>query len=361
MSSLTSIFKIFKLKAFLQLFKKVITNTGATFILFIGIAFIAAGFGIAFQLMPTALVPIIISSLGGFIGTFIIAGVLHRFAIRPSDDDGKLKEVLAETREVQQKNLELTRSLEKTEAALEKAKEASEKAKEALEKVQAEKTELQNQLNSSVNITKILPVMKIIPAEISFDYTDYCEKPLGEEHYTRIFSRKEHKDPVFYRGVIKSTGKMNIALDLQKTKLIETADTITICGPFEYETSIINRKDEWLMHGRREEESHHGKSETDLEMSGIKIVKALDTNGEDEQKALLDKKIYNLPIVESAKLFVDQLAFEYVRMMLAPTGKKITYNPTANGAFSTMTLGELVTSYNNKITMLSQTAHSLNS
>ena len=49
------------------------------------------------------------------------------------------------------------------------------------------------------------------------------------------------------------------------------------------------------------------------------------------------------------KAFTDKIVVEFVKLMLAPTGKRITYSPTANEAFSTETLGELVTAYNSKV------------
>ena len=338
----------FKMKSLIQCVKRLFTNIGATFILFIGIAFIVAGFGIAFQLMPTALLPIIISSLGGFIGTFIIAGVLHRFAISPSNDDAKLEEALAETKEVQQKNLELSRSLEK--------------AEEALKGVQAENAELLHRLDTFVNITKIQPVMKLVSGELSFDITDFYEKRLDDdEPYTHLTSRKLHENPEYYRGVYKYSGRLNMAVDLAKIRMVETADSITICGPFEYEPLLnLDYETKWLMHGRREQEFRHGQSEKDMETYEIKVNKTRDPDLEDEQVKLVQKNLKNLKIVNSMTTFTDKIVVEFVKQMLAPTGKKITYSPTDNNAFSTKTLGEFVTSYNNKIAMLSQTDFSKN-
>ena len=98
----------FKVKAFFQTLKRLFTNLGATAILVIGIVFMAVGFAVAFQMMPTALGPIFISWFGALVGGLIIAGALPRFIFSPSDEKKELEET-------QRKNLELEqmRSLSK--------------------------------------------------------------------------------------------------------------------------------------------------------------------------------------------------------------------------------------------------------
>lgn len=315
-------------KAFFQIIKRHFTNMGATIILFIGIAIMTVGIGGAvwsWLSIHIALLSISISFLGGSIGGFIFREALARFVFSPSGDKSKLEEE-------QRKNHDLSMAL-----------------KEAEDNI----IELQHQLNSSFSITSIKPVMKIIPIEVSYKYTDFYEKPLGEEHYRRPFSRKEHKDPVFYRGVIQSVGKLNVAVDLAKTKIVETADTFIICDPFEYETSVIHQENNWLMPGRREEESHYGSKKDDIfKIREIKVTDVHDTEGEREQEALLKKKIYNLDVVEGVKPFIDQIALDRVKLWLAPTGKKVIYRPTVNNVFSTKTLEEIEAAFNNRITAL---------
>ena len=337
MNSQTSSFGI---KSFLKGFMKLFTNVKATIILFIGIAIMAFGIGGALWMMPTAILPTIISSLGGFIGAFIIAGVLHHFAIDTSSDNGKLEKAMAETMEVQQKNLELSKSLEK--------------AEEALKGVQAENAELLHRLDTFVNITKIQPVMKLVSGELSFDITDFYEKRLDDdEPYTHLTSRKLHENPEYYRGVYKYSGRLNMAVDLAKIRMVETADSITICGPFEYEPLLnLDYETKWLMHGRREQEFRHGQSEKDMETYEIKVNKTRDPDLEDEQVRLVQKNLKNLKIVNSMTTFTDKIVVEFVKQMLAPTGKKITYSPTDNDAFSTKTLGEFVAAFNNRIAAL---------
>lgn len=345
-----------KVKAVFQLFKRLFANIGATIVLFIGIAIMAAGIGGALWMMPTAFLPTIISSMGGFIGAFIIAGVLHRFAISPNNDNGKLEEALAETKEVQQKNLELSKSLEKAEESLKKER-------DALKKVQAENAKLLHRLDTFVNITKIQPVMKLVTGELTFDITDFYEKRLDDnEPYKHLTSRKMHENPEYYRGVYKYSGRLNMAVDLAKIKMVETADSIIICGPFEYEPLLnLDYETKWLMHGRREQEFRHGQSEKDMETYEIKVNKTRDPDLEEEQVNLVQKNLKNLKIVDSMRTFTDKIVVEFIKLMLAPTGKKIAYSPTGNGAFSTKPLSELVTNYNNKITMLSQPDYSLDS
>ena len=336
-----------------QRIKTLFTNLGTIITLCIGIMIVAAGFGGALLMKPSAAGSILVSTLSSLVGGFIIARAWHRSATLPSDDNGKLEEVLAETRKVQQKNLELSRSLEKAEEALEKEK-------EALGKEKAEKTELQHRLDTSVNVTKIQPAMKLVTSELSFDITDFYEKPLGEEHYTRLLTRKEHKDPVFYRGVYKYAGQAELRVDLSKIKLTESADRITICGPIEYEQKIMQDENEskWLMHGRREEEAHHGQTEKEMEVYEIKVKEVRDRDLEDEHIKVLKENVKKLKLFDSIKASTDKLVVEFVKMMLAPTGKQITYNPTANEAISTRTLGEFVTDYNNRV-MIPESQHIL--
>jgi len=333
--------------------KTLFTNAKATVILFTGIAIMVVGIGCALWMMPTALLPTLISALGGFIGAFIVAGVLHRFAISPSSDNSKMEEVLAETREAQHKNLELSMSLEKAEESLKKER-------DALEKVQAEKKELLHRLDTFVNITKIQPVMKLVTGEFSFDITDYYEKQLGDKKQEiHPLTRKIHEIRDVYRGVYRYSGQLNMAVDLAKIKVVETADTITICGPFVYQPLLdLDYNDKWLMYGRREQERYHGHSENDMEIDEIQITKNRDLALEEEQKRLLKDNLKNLKVIDSMKIFTDKIVFEFVKLMLAPTGKKITYSPTDNEAFSTTTLDELVKAYNNKLS--SQTDHVLN-
>lgn len=343
MNSQTSSFGI---KSFLKGFMKLFTNVKATIILFMGIAIMAFGIGGALWMMPTAILPTIISSLGGFIGAFIIAGVLHHFAIDTSSDNGKLEKAMAETMEVQQKNLELSKSLEK--------------AEEALKGVQAENAELLHRLDTFVNITKIQPVMKLVSGELSFDITDYYEKQLGDiKQEIHPLTRKIHEIRDVYRGVYKYSGQLNMAVDLAKIKVVETADTITICGPFVYQPLLdLDYNDKWLMYGRREQERYHGRSENDMEIDEIQITKNRDLTLEEEQKRLLKDNLKNLKVIDSMKNFTDKIVVEFVKLMLAPTGKKITYSPTDNEAFSTKTLDELVKAYNSKVA--SQEKHVLN-
>lgn len=343
MNSQTSSFGI---KSFLKGFMKLFTNVKATITLFMGIAIMAFGIGGALWMMPTAILPTIISSLGGFIGAFIIAGVLHHFAIDTSSDNGKLEKAMAETMEVQQKNLELSKSLEK--------------AEEALKGVQAENAELLHRLDTFVNITRIQPVMKLVSGELSFDITDYYEKQLGDiKQEIHPLTRKIHEIRDVYRGVYKYSGQLNMAVDLAKIKVVETADTITICGPFVYQPLLdLDYNDKWLMYGRREQERYHGRSENDMEIDEIQITKNRDLTLEEEQKRLLKDNLKNLKVIDSMKNFTDKIVVEFVKLMLAPTGKKITYSPTDNEAFSTKTLDELVKAYNSKVA--SQEKHVLN-
>lgn len=326
--------------------KTLFTNAKATIILFTGIAIMAVGIGGALWIMPTALLSTIISAFGGFIGAFIVAGVLHRFAISPSSDNGKLEEALAETREVQQKKLELSKSLEQAEDALKEAR--------------AENAELLHRLDTFINITKIQPVMKLVTGEFTFDITDYYEKQLGDiKQEIHPLTRKIHEIRDVYRGVYKYSGQLNMAVDLAKIKVVETADTITICGPFVYQPLLdLDYNDKWLMYGRREQERYHGRSENDMEIDEIQITKNRDLTLEEEQKRLLKDNLKNLKVIDSMKNFTDKIVVEFVKLMLAPTGKKITYSPTDNEAFSTKTLDELVKAYNSKVA--SQENHVLN-
>ena len=85
----------FNAKILWQGAKRIFTNLWATIILCAGVMIVAVGFGGAIWMKPTAVLSIIFSTLGSLIGAFIIAGVVQRFAIRPSDDNSKLEKALA--------------------------------------------------------------------------------------------------------------------------------------------------------------------------------------------------------------------------------------------------------------------------
>ena len=328
----------FKMKSWWQGLGRLFSNLGATLVLASGIAIMAIGIVGALWMMPTAFLPTLFSALGSFIGAFIIAGALHRFVFSPSGDKAKLEEAEAATREEQRKNRELS---------------------EALEKVKAEKEELQHRLTTFANVTEIQPVMKLVTGELSFDITDFCEKRLDDDKPGKhLLSGKLHETPEFFRGVYRYSGKLNLAVDLAKIKVVETDDAITICGPFEYEPLLdLDHKAEWLMHGRREQEFRHGQTEKGMETCEIKVIKPRDPDFEDEQVAALHENLKYLKIIDSMKTFTDKIVVEFVKLMLAPTGKAITYSPTANEAFSTKTLNELVTAYNNRIKMHHQSGN----
>ena len=325
----------FKVKAFFQILKRLFTNIGATAILVIGIVFMAVGFAVAFQMMPTALGPIFISWFGALVGGLIIAGALPRFIFSPSDEKRELEET-------QRKNLEL---------------------KEALEKAQKEQKKLLDRLDTFANITKIQPVMKLVTGEFSFDITKYYEDPVEDDKPDKpdrhFITRKFHEDPEFYRGVYSYSGQLSLAVDHSKIKLVESDDTIMLCGPFEYEPKLDpSYKEKWKMRGRREVEHHHGQKENEMETYAIDVTKVLEPFWEEKKENEFRDNLKNLKIIDSMKPFTDKMVIEFVKLLLAPTGKAVTYTPIANEAFSTKTLGELVKAYNNKIA--SREKHVLN-
>ena len=315
-----------KIKSLWQKIRNPLNNMWAITVLVIGIAIMLAGVAGFFLLKFIPVLPIFITAICGFIGGLIADGGLRRLDFK-NDVNGKLEKELEEE---QRKNRELN---------------------EALKKAEKDKAELQHRLDTTANITRIQPVMKLIVGEISFDTVDYYEKRLdNDERYKHLFSRKIHEDPEYYRGVYKYSGQAEMRIDFAKIKVAETADAITICGPLEYEQKIIKDEKEsrWLMFGRREQESRHGKTEDKLETYEIKVNAVRDRDLEDEQLKVLNENLDKLKIIDSMKTSSDRLVFEFVKMMLAPTGKQITYDPTAAGSIPTRTLGELVADYNRR-------------
>ena len=323
MNSQTSSFGI---KSFLKGFMKLFTNVKATMILGIGIAIMATGIAIAIWMMPTAFLPTIVSAFSSFIGTFIIVGALPRFIFSPSDEKKELEET-------QRKNLEL---------------------KEALEKAQKEQKKLLDRLDTFANITKIQPVMKLVTGEFTFDITKYYEDPIEDDKSDKpdrhLITRKYHEDPEFYRGVYNYSGQLSLAVDLSKIKLVESDDTIMLCGPFEYEPKLDpSYKEKWKMRGRREVEHRHGQKENEMETYEINVKKIMEPLWEEKKENEFRENLKNLDIIDSMKPFTDKMVIEFVKLLLAPTGKAVTYTPIANEAFSTKTLGELVKAYNNRV------------
>ena len=318
----------------LLLFKKLwqkirnpLNNLWAFIVLILGIAIMVAGVGFAFWMKFSLILSIIISAIGGLIGGIIIDGALRRFDFKNGENDKLEKEL----EEEQKKNRELS---------------------EALKKAETDKIDLQRRLDTSTNITRIQPVMKLIVGEISFDTVNYYEKPLDEEKtktgLTGLITRKVKKSREYYRGVYKYSGQAELRVDFAKIKVAETDDTITICGPLEYEQKVIpNLKEcEWRMHGRHEREEYQGTSDKDMELAAITVTKTQDQTLEKEQMDLLQDDI--LKITDSMKTSGDRLVFEIVKLLLAPTGKQITYDPTASAAIPTRTLGELVADHNRR-------------
>ena len=58
-----------------------------------------------------------------------------------------------------------------------------------------------------------------------------------------------------------------------------------------------------------------------------------------------------MKIINSKRSFTDKTVVEFVKLMLAPAGKTITYSRIANEAFSTNILSKLVIADNNRIKM----------
>ena len=320
----------FIFKSLWQKIRNPLNNLWAFIVLILGIAIMAAGMGCAFWLKSILILAIFISAIGGAIGGLIIDGAVRRFHFKNGDNDKLEKEL----EEEQRKNRELS---------------------EALKKAESDKENLQHRLDTSASVTRIRPVMKLVVGEISFDTISYWEKPLEEEKtQTRLITRKLQKSRKFYRGVYKYSGQAELRVDFAKIKVAETDDTIRVCGPFEYEQKIIpNMKEcEWRMHGRHELEVYQGPSEAEMELSSIEVTKTQDQKLEKEQIDSLQDNIANLKVIDSMKTSSDRLVFEFVKTMLAPTGKQIIYDPKANPAIPTQTLGEFVAEYNKNRGML---------
>ena len=323
-----------KLKSLWRGIKNSATNLGAALNLGLGIAITIGGIAIACYAPQFLSLPI--AALGGFIGGFVIARAIPHFVPDPSSDKGKLEEA---------------------EVGLEEEKLANRMLAVKLREVQDENAKLQHRLATFANITKIHPVMKLVTGELAFDITDFYEKKLdvneGKPPVKHLLSRKYHEMIEFYRGVYKYSGKLNLAVDLANIKVVETDREITICGPFDYKPLLdLDRKAKWLMHGRREQEFRHGKSEDDLETYEIKVTKVRDQEIAEEQISALRENLKAIKIIEPMRVFTDRLVVEFVRLMLAPTGKSIKYSPVANDFYSVKTLGELVAAFNDKIGQL---------
>ena len=307
---------------------------GATFCLGLGLAVTLGGIVMASYMPHVLSLPI--TALSGFIGGFVIARAIPRFVPDPSSDKSKLEEA---------------------EVGLEEEKLANRMLAVKLREAQDENAKLQHRLATFANITKIHPVMKLVTGELAFDITDFYEKKLdcdeGKQPVKHFLSRKYHEMIEFYRGVYRYAGKLNFAVDLANIKVVESDREITICGPFDYKPLLdLDHKAKWLMHGRREQEFRHGKNEGNLETYGIKVIKVRDHENEDEQISALHENIRNIKIIEPMKVFTDKLVVEFVKLMLAPTGKSIKFSPIANELYPTKTLGELVAAFNDKIEQL---------
>jgi len=223
-----------------------------------------------------------------------------------------------------------------------------------LNRSKEENEKLQHRLMVFANITQIQPAAKFVPGELTFDITDFCEKELKPDTTKKhLLSRKLHNNPEFYRGVCRYSGKMNLAVDLTQIKVVETANEIMICGPFEYERLLgLDSKIEWLMHGRREQEFRHGSSKNDMDTYRIEVTKTCDTKLEGEQQAALQENLKYLKVVESMRAFTDGLVIDHVKMMLGPTGKLVTYSPTIPEGSTIRTLSELAMAHNKKMRAL---------
>ena len=210
-----------KINSLWQGIRTVFTNLWATLFLGSGIALAGGGIGVAIWMSPLAILPILISAAGGLAGAFVTAGALRRFVDRPDGVKRELETAEAAVREEQRKNHELS---------------------ETLARVQKENETLRHRVETFANVTKIQPVLKLVTGELTFDITDFCEKRLDDNKSEKHpLSRKLHETMEFYRGVYKYSGKMNLAVDLAKIKVVETDDTITICGPFQYDRSHLQR------------------------------------------------------------------------------------------------------------------------
>lgn len=311
------------MRSFWKGVKELFTNVWAASVLGLGIAIVALGIAGALLIPPRwAIGPTIVSALCSFIGAAVIVRAVDRFVVHPSTDKEKLAEAERENQEIR---AELKRSREKNE-------------------------ELQHRLDVSVNVTKIRPALKLTPCVIDFDITDFYEKELARRQKKGglpIIGRTR-EEVEFYRGVYRYSGRLNVSVDLCKIRLVETEDAITIFGPFDYELSEVidgaGSKGEWLMHGRRELEFREQGKPPRVEVRDYR-----DPDLETEQAETVRRSLSRPKFFASMQPANDQFVVEFLKLMLAPTGKKIRYSEEAGESLPTKTLEEFVAAYNSRV------------
>lgn len=219
-------------------------------------------------------------------------------------------------------------------------------------------SELEHRLTVTANVTKIQPALKFVPAEIDFDITDFYEELKDEPKTSQNFiTRNFSEEQDFYRGVYHYSGKTFLMVDLQTVKLCETEDEITIYGPFVYSQACESKKEEWLLHGRRERVSLFGESKNDMKLEKIEVTEMRDCDGEDKQIAMLRENVKHLKMIEQMRIFTDDIVKHLIELMLKPTGKRIKFiESTPEATPDLKLLGVFISEFNRRMETRKQIA-----
>ena len=280
--------------------KDFIANLKAMLLLALGMAVIALSVGFSIYLSPRSIPVVLFAAAGTFCGALLIAGAFRRFTPAVyANDKVTLESVKAQLKEKADEIQELVKKNE----------------------------DLEHQLKSFVNITKIQPAFKLVTGEIAFDITDFLEKVIKDYELTRNpLTRNFHRIRELYRGVYKYSGTLHLAANLEKLNIYESKTAITIYGPFDYTPMLgTDYKEKWLLHGRREKVMLAGDCENAMREKEIKVTAALDYDNEEIQRSLVREKLQNLDMINSMKIYTDKIIIEFLKLMLHPTGKEIIF------------------------------------
>ena len=85
----------------------------------------------------------------------------------------------------------------------------------------------------------------------------------------------------------------------------------------------------------------------------IKIILPRDCDNEDFQSSLVRNRLKDLKIIDSMKIYTDKIIIQFLKLMLYPTGKVITFMDHVPKDLPTglklVTLQEFIEGFNEKI------------
>lgn len=295
------------------------------------------------------LLPVVISAVGTFFGTFIITRAMRRFSKSFFNDESK------ELLNANQAKLDAELELQNETARRKQAEHDLEAANDEIRSLKHQRS------ISSDNVGLIYPSRELIVGKLPFHITDFYNLPIGNKpivHSDLVsklpFVEKFNMTKEFYRGVYERSGVLNFSINLSEINIFETENEILVCGPFAYRITIdADDHREWKMRGRCEREVWEGSARDKMKIVSVEVTELNNEKWQKKQEQDVQKRITGLDKIDvHMKSILDQMVFGSVEAMLLPTKKKIRFMPDLPEEMAQeklMTLNDFISDFNRRM------------